>query len=123
VVPRASYTLAIVVRADDQLVGAVHLREVSGEHRRGEMGYVLAAAQWGKGYATEAATAMLRFGFDQLGIHKIIATCDPDNVASAHVLEKIGMRYEGHLHDHLLIRGQWRDRLTFGALSAHFPRS
>ena len=59
--PRVSYSLAVVVRASDELVGAVHLGEVSSAHRRGEMGYVLAAAQWGKGYATEAAAAMLHF--------------------------------------------------------------
>ena len=117
--PRVSYSLAVVVRASDELVGAVHLGEASSAHRRGEMGYVLAAAQWGKGYATEAAAAMLHFGFDRLRLHKITATCDPDNVASAHVLEKIGMRCEGRLRDHLLIRGQWRDRLTFAALSTH----
>ncbi|WP_116076569.1 GNAT family N-acetyltransferase [Asanoa ferruginea] len=118
-VPRLAYTLAIVVRASGELVGAVHLAVTSGAHRRGEMGYVLAAAEWGKGYATEAAAAILRFGFDEVGLHKVVATCDPDNVASARVLRKIGMRREGHLRDHLLIRGQWRDRLTFAALAPH----
>ena len=116
-VPRLSYTLAVVVRANDELVGAVHLGETSREHRRGEMGYVLAQAHWRRGYATEAAAAIVRFGFEEVGFHKIAATCDPDNVASARVLEKIGMQYEGHLRQHLLIRGQWRDRLAFAALS------
>ncbi|HEV7706618.1 MAG TPA: GNAT family protein [Asanoa sp.] len=118
-VPRSSYTLAVVVRATDELVGAVHLAETSSEHRRGEMGYVLAAAHWGRGFATEAAAAVLRFGFDQVGLHRIAATCDPDNVASARVLTKIGMHREGHLREHLLIRGEWRDRSTFAALSSH----
>jgi RimJ/RimL family protein N-acetyltransferase len=116
-VPRRSYTLAVVIRADDQLVGAVHLAQTSTEHRRGELGYVLAPSHWRRGYATEAATAILRFGFEELGLHRITATCDPDNVASARVLEKIGMQYEGRLRQHLLIRGQWRDRLTFAALA------
>jgi ribosomal-protein-alanine N-acetyltransferase len=116
-VPRLGFTLAIVVRATSELVGAVHPAVTKAEHRRGEMGYVLAAAQWGNGYATEAGAAILRFGFDQVGLHQIVATCDPENAASAHVLERIGMRREGYLHEHLLIRGQWRDRLTFGAVA------
>jgi RimJ/RimL family protein N-acetyltransferase len=59
---------------------------------------------------------MLRFGFDELGLHKISATCDPDNRGSARVLEKIGMRREGVLRDHFLIRGQWRDRLLWAVV-------
>ncbi|NJC82695.1 GNAT family N-acetyltransferase [Planosporangium mesophilum] len=116
--PRSAYTLAVVVHATGDLVGAIHLEETSRAHRRGEMGYVLAQPHWRRGYATEAAAAILRFGFDEVGLRKITATCDPDNVASARVLEKIGMQYEGHLRQHLLIRGQWRDRLAFAALSS-----
>ena len=118
-VPRRNYTLAVVVRASDELIGAVHLGETSSEHRRGEMGYVLARAHWGQGYATEAGATILRFGFDDVGLHKISATCDPANAASAHVLEKIGMEYEGRLRQHLLIRGQWKDRLAYAALTPH----
>jgi ribosomal-protein-alanine N-acetyltransferase len=78
---------------------------------------VLARARWGRGYATEAATAMLRFGFDQLGLHKIMATCDPDNTTSARVLTKIGMRIDGYLYQHVLVRRRWRDRLVLAATS------
>lgn len=116
--PRTEYTLAVVDRVDDVLIGAVHLGLTSQAHRRGDMGYVLARPRWRKGYATEAAAAILWFGFEQAGLHKITATCDPDNVASARVLSKIGMRPEGHLHQHLLIHGQWRDRLLFAAISS-----
>jgi ribosomal-protein-alanine N-acetyltransferase len=69
------------------------------------MGYVLVRARWGQGYATEAAMANLRFGFDELGLHKIMATCDTENIASARVLGKIGMRVEDNLYQHVLIRG------------------
>jgi [ribosomal protein S5]-alanine N-acetyltransferase len=82
------------------------------------MGFVLARSRWRNGYATEAAAALLRFGFQNLALHKVSATCDPANGGSARVLAKIGMRPEGHLHDHLHIRGQWRDRLLFAAVSA-----
>jgi ribosomal-protein-alanine N-acetyltransferase len=113
--PRTQYPLAIEP-AGEPLAGVVELQIDSAEHRRADIGYVLGRAAWGKGYASEAAAAMLRFGFGELGLHKISATCDPDNLGSARVLEKIGMRREGVLRDHFLIRGQWRDRLLWAAL-------
>ncbi|WP_432763071.1 GNAT family N-acetyltransferase [Actinomadura xylanilytica] len=60
---------------------------------------------------------MLHFGFDKLDLHKISATCDPNHAASTRVLTKIGMRHEGRLRHHLRLRGQWRDRLVYAALS------
>ncbi|GAB1641189.1 GNAT family N-acetyltransferase [Krasilnikovia sp. MM14-A1259] len=114
--PRSVFALAVVDRADDWLIGSVQLAVISTQHRRAEMGFVLTRSRWGQGYATEAAAALLRFGFHELGLHKISATCDPDNVGSAHVLTRIGMQREGHLREHLYIRGQWRDRLLFAAV-------
>jgi [ribosomal protein S5]-alanine N-acetyltransferase len=111
------HTFAVERVADGTVIGAAELQVVSGEHRRADMGYVLGRAAWGQGYATEAAAAILRYGFDHVDLHKISATCDPDNVASARILEKIGMRREGLLQEHLLIRGQWRDRLLWAAVS------
>jgi RimJ/RimL family protein N-acetyltransferase len=93
------------------------LRVVSSEHRRGEIGYVLAREFWGHGYATEAARRLLTFGFDELDLHKITATCDPENRASVAVLTKNGMYQEGVLRDHVYVRGQWRDRLLFGVIA------
>ena len=98
------------------LIGAVELRVTAAAHRRGEFGYVLAKSAWGQGYATEAAAVVLAYAFEQAELHRVAATCDPANVASRRVLEKIGMKYEGHLRDYLHIRGEKRDRLLFAAL-------
>lgn len=98
------------------LIGAVELRVTAAAHRRGEFGYVLAASAWGHGYATEAAGAVLAYAFDKIELHRVAATCDPANLASRRVLEKIGMKCEGHLRDYLYIRGEKRDRLLFAAL-------
>jgi ribosomal-protein-alanine N-acetyltransferase len=111
--PRDQFSLAVVQRSDLVLVGAVDLHVTSILHARGEMGYVFRRSHWGRGYATEAAAAILRFGLTVAGLHKISATCDPDNVASARVLEKIGMTREGYLRQHTLQRGAWRDRLLY----------
>jgi RimJ/RimL family protein N-acetyltransferase len=79
----------------ERLIGSIELEVVSFEHRRGEIGYVLAREWWGLGYASEATRRLLAFGFDQLGLHKISATCDPENRASVAVLMKNGMHQEG----------------------------
>jgi len=61
-----------------------------------EIGWVFHRAYHGQGYATEAAVALLHYGFDALHLHRIIATCQPKNVASCRVMEKLGMRREAH---------------------------
>lgn len=115
--PRSRFALAVVRRQDNVPIGSIELHVTSNAHGRAEMGYVLGRPWWGQGYASEAAAALLRFGFDDLGLHKVTATCDPDNAASARVLTKIGMQYEGRLRDHLHLRDQWRDRILYAALS------
>jgi RimJ/RimL family protein N-acetyltransferase len=72
---------------------------------------------WGPN--TEAARAVLEFGFADLGVRRIWATCRPENVGSCRVLEKIGMIREGHLREHVLIRGEWRDSLLYASLTPH----
>jgi RimJ/RimL family protein N-acetyltransferase len=115
--PRRRYALAVVVQSDpEKLIGSIELRVVSCEHRRGEIGYVLARESWGLGYATEATRRLLAFGFKELGLHKISATCDPENRASVAVLRKNGMHQEGVLRDHVYARGQWRDRLLLSVI-------
>lgn len=59
-----------------------------------EIGYILARAYWGRGYATEAASASLRYGFEQLGLERIVAVTRPDHLVSQQVLRKLGMVFE-----------------------------
>lgn len=116
-VPRTRFALAIVRRDLNELIGSVELQITSREDGCGVLGYVLGRRSWGQGYATEAAAGMLRYGFDELRLRSISATCDPDNAASAAVLKKIGMHQVGHLHHHVYTRGEWRDRLQFACPS------
>jgi RimJ/RimL family protein N-acetyltransferase len=84
---------AVVERASGALIGDAGLhRTPAGEV---ELGYTLARAWWGRGYATEAAGAWLDAAFGPLGIPEVIALAEPDNAASLHVLEKLGMRRDG----------------------------
>lgn len=114
-VPRTRYALAIVRQDLDELIGSVELQITSQENGYGVLGYVLGRDSWGRGYATEAAAGMLRYGFVELRLRSISATCDPDNAASTAVLTRIGMHQVGHLHHHVFTRGEWRDRLQFAA--------
>jgi ribosomal-protein-alanine N-acetyltransferase len=115
--PRTRYTLAIIIEQAgiSSLIGACEL-VVHREHEAGVIGYTLARHFWGQGYATEASAALLRLGFESLGLHRISATTDVRNVASWRVLEKLGMQREAHLKEHLWQRGRWRDSFLYAIL-------
>jgi ribosomal-protein-alanine N-acetyltransferase len=105
--PRTSFTLAVAT-LEGELIGVANLA-ITGEASTGELGYVLSRESWGHGYATEVARRLINFGFDDLGLRRITATCHPDNLASARVLEKTGMHPEGIIRDHRQVLGEWRN--------------
>ncbi len=86
---------AVIERASGRVIGDCGLFPVEGRGPEVEVAYRLGRAAWGQGYATEAATACLRYGFEQLGLDRIIAITDPDHTASRRVMEKLGMTYDG----------------------------
>jgi len=119
--PRRHFELAVTLRDGGALIGACGLHVSAPELGEAFIGYALARPYWGRGYATEAARGLLGFGFGELDLHRIFAVCDPDNVASARVLEKAGMRREGHLREHRWEKGRWRDSLLCAALAREWP--
>jgi RimJ/RimL family protein N-acetyltransferase len=114
--PRAEYELAVVLKETGRVIGGIGLRLSRPAHHAGDMGYVFNPQYWGRGYCTEAAAAILTFGLGELGLHRIYATCDPENRASARVMEKIGMKYEGRLRDYTWEKERWRDSLVYAIL-------
>lgn len=84
---------AMLHKPDNEMIGwsGIQPLEDSGEI---EVGYGFDRPHWGKGYATEAANAFLRYGFETAGLRRIVAVASPENTASRHVMEKLGMRYE-----------------------------
>ena len=116
--PRPIYALAIALRPEGQLIGVVTLTITNRELGQAELGYRLSPAYWGQGYATEAAQALVGFGFSALGLHRIYALCHPENSGSQRVMEKAGMRYEGYLREDFRNRdGSWRDSLLYAILA------
>jgi ribosomal-protein-alanine N-acetyltransferase len=114
--PRTAYHLAIALRTDDRAIGScrIEIRDAAGQ--TGDLGYVLDKAHWGRGYATEAGRALLVFGFERLGLHRIWARCDARNAASARVLEKLGMEREGRLRHDVRRKGEWHDSYLYAIL-------
>ncbi len=107
--------LAITLRPDGNQIGGIGLR-VDGQHKHAELGYWLGLQYWGKGYATEASHEMIRYGFEELGMHRIFATHFKHNPASGRILQKLGMKYEGCQREHLLKWGQFVDSEMYGVL-------
>lgn len=116
--PRVEYELAVVLKESGALIGGCGIG-VS-EPLQGEIGYCFNPRYWRRGYASEAAEALLRFGFRELGLHRIYATCRPDNTGSASVMERIGMKYEGRLRGHMRHKGQWHDSLQYSILEDEY---
>lgn len=115
-VPRTRFAFAVTVQDGSKVIGAgeINIRDV--ENRSGEISYIINPDYWGNGYATETAKQLLSFGFNMLKLHRIYATCDPRNAASARVLEKISMKYEGRMREVMLIRDGWRDSSLYSIL-------
>jgi RimJ/RimL family protein N-acetyltransferase len=111
--PRQHFELAAILKADDTLVGGCGLDITSAANRTGSIGYCLNKLYWNAGLATEAAGALVLYGFEQLGLHRIWACCDPENLASSRVMEKVGMKCEAHLREDVWLRGRWRDELVY----------
>lgn len=109
-------TLAVDLSAVDRLVGEVTLAWTSREHRQGEIGFILHPDFQGRGIATEAARAMLRLGFERLDLHRIAGRCDGRNLASARVMERLGMRQEAHFIGSEIFKGEWGDELVYAIL-------
>jgi RimJ/RimL family protein N-acetyltransferase len=109
-------TLAIVPDGVDRVVGDVTLFWRSAEHQTGEIGFILDPEHQRKGYAREAATALLELGFEQMKLHRIVGRLDGRNAASAAVLRGLGMRQEAHLIENEWVKGEWTDEIVFALL-------
>ncbi|GCE48144.1 RimJ/RimL family protein N-acetyltransferase [Thermosporothrix hazakensis] len=116
--PRLRFQFAMEL--DGQLIGNCGIRTNMQQPWEANIGYELDSRYWGRGYATEAARELLRFGFEELRFHRICAQCIAENLASAHVLERIGMKREGHLRENEWMRGRWWDTLEYAILESEW---
>lgn len=105
--------LGVCIETSSTFIGGVGLR-LELDHHRAELGYWIGVPYWGNGYATEAARALLRYGFDELKLHRIYASYFSNNPASGRIMAKLGMRKEGCLRSHMVKWGEYHDLMIYG---------
>jgi RimJ/RimL family protein N-acetyltransferase len=118
--PGQALDLAVVRKDTGELIGDALLFWHSAEHRSGEVGYAFHPDHGGRGYATEAAAAMLGLGFEGLGLHRIVGRIDARNDASGAVLRRLGMRQEAILVENEWFKGEWSTEIDFAILEGEW---
>ena len=111
---------AIERREDAVVVGTCTLYGIDAQCRRAEVGYALCVPAWGKGYANEAVTALLDWGFEHLDLNRVEADIDPRNTPSARTLERLGFVREGHLRERWIVAGEVSDSWLYGLLRSEW---
>ncbi len=118
--PGSWFQFAIALKSTDALIGDCMLHVRDDDPRQGEIGYTLARDQQGQGYATEAIRAVLAYAFETLSLHRVIATVDCRNAPSFRLLERVGMRREGHFLQHAWYKGEWCDEYLYAMLRSEW---
>jgi len=114
---RSARAVAVIERESALLVGHMVFHPWFG-HATHEIGWVISSDHQGRGYATEAARALMDFAFSTLRCHRMVATCQPENVASWRVMEKLRMRREAHFRQGLYqATGEWWDEYFYALLA------
>lgn len=119
-VPRNSYVFSIEKNDDNYFIGLIAINLGKENYRNAEVWFKISKDFWQNGYATEALTKLLNFGFRTLKLHRIEAGCAVENIASSKVLEKAGMTREGMKRKNLPIRGEWKDNYFYAILEEDF---
>ncbi len=109
-------TWGVVHRTEGRLIGTCGYNGWNRVHCRAELGYAFSRKFWNQGLATEAVRALIKFGFNRLSFNRIEAFCVPENLASARVMEKVGMVYEGLLRQSYFAKGVYRDLKVYSIL-------
>jgi [ribosomal protein S5]-alanine N-acetyltransferase len=120
---RLEWHLALEEKGKPGCIGGVALMVEKDAPSSAEVGYWLKRTAWGQGHATEATRCMLEFGFLTLGLHRIWGKCHSENAASAHVMEKLGMAFEGRIREHAWLRDHYRTSLLYSMLDYDYSFS
>ncbi len=119
---RANYTFALVHKQTNKLIGSCGLMRGNPSGPQYGFGYVLHKDWWGQGLASEAAAALVKFGFDELRAHRLWAHVFLGNTASERLLQKLGFRYEGCALKSFFVREAWHDLQTFAMLRSEWVK-
>ncbi len=111
---------ALTLAENGKMIGTCGFAAIDTDNNSGEIGYVINPEYWGKGYATEALSRVLSFGFGVLGMHRMYVRIMAGNAASERVARKCGMRHEATLYSSLLVKGEFRTVKIFAILRDEF---
>jgi len=115
------FILAIRMKATSRLIGFGGFQNgVLKANGQAEVFYAINKDFWNRGYGSEALLGLLQFAFETLGLHRVVAYCDAENLASKRILEKAQMRLEAHFLKDRLRNGEWKDGLGFALLKEEF---
>lgn len=117
---RIKYSLLIEKRVSNIPVGRIVIWQIDEKINEWEMGWTIHIDHTKKGYASEAATALIEFGFEQLSANRICANCNEANIASERVMQKIGMKKEGVLRQTRKLNDKWYGSCVYSILSCEF---
>lgn len=122
-IPRTHFRLAITVPPSGQVCGRLTLTLNWAEIREWEIGWQLHPEEWGKGYATEAAQAVLAYAFHELKAHRVVAFCNFNNDRSTRVMERLGMTREATLRETRWWRDAWTNEYLYAILEREFLKT
>lgn len=113
---RRLFQWAVTLADTDQMIGTCTLTSWDRDNRHADIGFILARAFWGRGYAREAVHRVLTFGFEAMDLHRVEADVHPENEASLRLLESLGFVREGLLRERWCTFGAWEDSVLLGLL-------
>lgn len=113
----------VELKSSGKIIGSVSFHRIEKEHHRGEIGYMLHPDYWGKGLVTEAARAIVDYGFRELNFHSIEAIIDPDNRASENVLNKLNFVKEAHFKENFVQNGRFTDTAIYSLLKSDYLKA
>jgi RimJ/RimL family protein N-acetyltransferase len=112
------FEFAVVLKETGNVIGSVQI--ICRNEYEASLGYLFLPEYWNKGYGTESVKTLIAFGFSKLGLHRIIAECDAEHYGTYHVMQKAGMRREGHFRKNrrgnVVLNHEWRDELLYAIL-------
>ncbi|MGF7050707.1 ribosomal-protein-alanine N-acetyltransferase [Paenibacillus sp. DS2015] len=124
---RQAFHWGIVDKDSNKIIGRIAFVNVDVDNDKTEIGYVVSREYWNKGIVFEAARELIKFGFEELGLNRIEARCNEDNVGSERIMQKIGMEFEGLLREQLKMKGEYKTQKFYSIIRSDFvgsvPRS
>ncbi len=116
----SAFRWEVIEKSSGECIGQASYFLVDKNNHFGEIEYCIGRAFQGKGYATEATRAVIAYGFEKIGFHKVQICCRPSNVSSKRVIDKCGFTHEGTLRDYFFRNGGYEDRMFFSILKSEY---